>query len=195
MKTRSQRRRSRRRQELIDAAQQIIAQKGIAGLTVLEVTELADMAVGSFYTYFPSKEALLEAAIWEDMEDLGEPDPGWARGGISLEQLQGIQLLRTLKFFEAHRALMQAVFGPGGSPEQFYRGIRMMERGIADNLRLVGGIPEERIDWIATLLGGIVSGGIRYLLAHPEITAEEMAGRIMQLLRPLTDYGPEQGES
>jgi AcrR family transcriptional regulator len=195
MKSRSQRRRDRRRQALINAAQQLIAQNGIASLTVLDVTDLADMAVGSFYTYFPSKEALLEAAIWEDMEGLGQPDPNWAQGGISPNQLQGVQLLRTLKFFEEHRALMQAVFGPGGSPEQFYRGIRMMERGITESLELMGFVPAERIDWIATLLGGIVSGGIRYLLDHPEVSAEEMTGRIMSLLRPLTDYTLAQPEA
>ncbi len=185
--SRSERRRRRRRQELIAAAQQIVAQKGIAGLTVLEVTEVADMAVGSFYTYFPSKEALLEAAIWEDLQRLGDPDDLEARG-LPLKQIHYIRLLQVFQFFESHRGLMQAVFGPNGSPEQFYRGIRLMERRIKASLQESLSLPDEVAEWMAVLLGGMTAGGIRYLLENPQVSAEEMTQRVLMLLRPLGDY-------
>ncbi len=185
--SRSERRRQRRRRELIAAAQQIVAQKGIAGLTVLEVTELTDMAVGSFYTYFPSKEALLEAAIWEDLQRLDDPDDLESLG-LPLEEIHYIRLLQIFQFFETHRGLMHAVFGPNGSPEQFHRGIRLMERRIMANLQESLSLTEDVAEWMSMLLSGMIAGGIRYLLENPQVSAEEMTKRVLLLLRPLEDY-------
>ncbi|GEM_PF-2653311 len=185
--SRSERRRRRRRQELIAAAQQIVAQKGVADLTILEVTEVADMAVGSFYTYFPSKEALLEAAIWEDLQRLSDPDDLEAQG-LPLEQIHHIRLLQIFQFFERHRSLMRAVFGPNGSPEQFHRGIRLMERRMMANLQESLSLTEDVAEWMSMLLSGMIAGGIRYLLENPQVSAEEMTHRTLLLLRPLEDY-------
>jgi len=187
--SRSERRRSRRRQEIIDAARQIIAEKGLAGLTVQDVTETADMAVGSFYTYFPSKEALIEAAVWEDLQRLGAPDNPLVQG-MAIETRRQAQLLQVFKFVEDHRDLMAAVFGPGGAPEQFERALSLIETRTAEGLRRTTQLPEDAIQWITPLLGGLIAGGIRYLLANPEASAEELTLRTLSLLRPIADQIP-----
>lgn len=51
----------RRRGDLLDAARQIVLEKSVAGLTVDEVTTRAEVAKGTFYLYFRSKEQLLAA--------------------------------------------------------------------------------------------------------------------------------------
>lgn len=186
---RSERRRHRRRQKIIAAARQIIAEKGVSGLTVQNVTEAVDMAVGSFYTYFPNKEALLEAAIWEDLQQLGNPDNPLVQGLPAAERRQ-MQLLMMYSFVEKHRGLMQAVFGSGGPTEQFERGLALIESRTAEGIRRTTAIPEAVIQWIAPLLGGLIAGGIRYLLAHPEVSAEEMAMRTAILLRPMAEFDP-----
>ncbi len=187
MTSRSQRRRSRQRQRLIDAARRIIAQKGLAGLTVQAVTEEADMAVGSFYTYFPNKEALIEAAIWDDLKRLGEPDDLLAQG-LPLDQVHAQRLLRIFQFFEDHRDLMRAVFGPDGAPEQFNRGVKLMETTMAATMEEELGLPAEATSWIAALLSGMIAGGLRYLLEHPEVSAQEMTQRMLTLLHPLHQH-------
>ena len=53
-----------RREELLDAAQQLFLDKGIAATSIDDIASAADVAKGTFYLYFPSKEALL-AAIQE----------------------------------------------------------------------------------------------------------------------------------
>jgi len=181
---RSERRRQRQRQRLIDAAQKIIAQKGLAGLTVQDVTEEADMAVGSFYTYFPNKDALIEAAVWDELQELRAPDDLMARG-LPIDQIHFLRLLRSFQFFESHRSLMQAVFGPEGPPEQYNRGIRLMEESLVEGLQETMKLPEEQALWMAPLLAGMIAGGLRYLIAHPEVSAEEMAQRVNSLLRPI----------
>jgi len=187
--SRSERRRSRRRQRLIDAAREIIARKGLAGLTVQDVTEEADMAVGSFYTYFPNKDALIEAAVWEDLEELRSLE-GVLAEGYALETAPALRLRRIYEFFDKHRNLMQAVFGPDGSPEQFHRGMRLMEESLVEGLQEIWGLDEAHAAWIAPLLAGMLAGGLRYMLAHPEVSAEEMTLRTLSLLRPLTERMP-----
>jgi len=68
--TRTERQRLRTRRSLMDAGRTLIASKGVAGLRIQEITEQADIALGSFYNYFGSKEELLEAVITESLSDL-----------------------------------------------------------------------------------------------------------------------------
>ncbi len=50
-----------RRQELMDAAVRVFADKGISRTTVSDITDSAGVAKGTFYLYFDSKEQLLGA--------------------------------------------------------------------------------------------------------------------------------------
>lgn len=68
--TRADRARLRTRRSLLDAGRMLIAAKGLAGLRIQDITEQADVALGSFYNYFQSKEELLEAVITESLSDL-----------------------------------------------------------------------------------------------------------------------------
>jgi AcrR family transcriptional regulator len=78
--TRGARRRERTRGRLTDAARALIAEKGVAGLRIQEITESADVALGSFYNHFESKEELVEAIVGESLAALAaavaEGEPG-----------------------------------------------------------------------------------------------------------------------
>lgn len=50
-----------RRQDLMDAAVRVFKDKGIARTTVSDITTAADVAKGTFYLYFDSKDQLLGA--------------------------------------------------------------------------------------------------------------------------------------
>jgi AcrR family transcriptional regulator len=50
-----------RRQDLLDAALHVFAEKGISRTTVSDITEAAGVAKGTFYLYFESKEHLVAA--------------------------------------------------------------------------------------------------------------------------------------
>jgi len=69
--SRLDRKRERTRQRLIDAGRSLIAEKGVAGLRIQEITASADVALGSFYNYFPTKEDLVEAVVSESLDMLG----------------------------------------------------------------------------------------------------------------------------
>ena len=61
---RVQRRKERTRAALIKAAQAFIA-AGKLNVPVLDITQAADVGIGSFYNYFDSKEQLFQSALYE----------------------------------------------------------------------------------------------------------------------------------
>jgi AcrR family transcriptional regulator len=67
---RLERRKARTRAALIQAAQGFIA-AGNPNVPILDITQAADVGLGSFYNHFQSKEELFEAAVEEVMEVLG----------------------------------------------------------------------------------------------------------------------------
>lgn len=70
--TRTDRRRERTRGKLTDATRELIAAKGVAGLRIQEITERADVALGSFYNHFESKEAVVEAVVADSLQGIAE---------------------------------------------------------------------------------------------------------------------------
>ncbi|MDW8052519.1 MAG: TetR/AcrR family transcriptional regulator [Armatimonadota bacterium] len=66
--SRRERRREATRQRLIEAALALMQQKPFEQVTVEEIAELADVAKGTFFSYFPTKEHLLHAYI-RDLTD------------------------------------------------------------------------------------------------------------------------------
>jgi AcrR family transcriptional regulator len=65
---RGSRRRALTRRALTGAAAELIAEKGVAGLRIQEITERADVALGSFYNHFKTKDELVEAVVAETIE-------------------------------------------------------------------------------------------------------------------------------
>jgi AcrR family transcriptional regulator len=68
--TRTERRKARTRANLVRAAQQLIAE-GRTSVAILEITQLADVGMGSFYNHFESKEELFQAAVEDALERHG----------------------------------------------------------------------------------------------------------------------------
>ncbi|MFZ5528756.1 MAG: TetR/AcrR family transcriptional regulator [Pseudomonadota bacterium] len=62
---RGARRKRDTRARLLGAALRLMADKGVDGVAINEITEAADVGFGSFYNHFPSKEAVYEALITE----------------------------------------------------------------------------------------------------------------------------------
>jgi AcrR family transcriptional regulator len=60
---RVKRRKERTRAALLAAARRLFAARGVDATTVAEIAEEADIAVGSFYNYFSSKDELLAALL------------------------------------------------------------------------------------------------------------------------------------
>ena len=60
-----------RREQLIDAAIEVIATDGLAGATTRAITDQAGLALGAFHYVFDSKDELLDAVIQRVVADIG----------------------------------------------------------------------------------------------------------------------------
>jgi len=63
--SRIERRQQRTRTALMEAARRITAEKGVDGLTIRDLSDEVDIAMGSFYTYFETKDELLTEVVRE----------------------------------------------------------------------------------------------------------------------------------
>lgn len=69
---RNARRKRETRERLLDAALRLMAERGMGGVAINEITEAADVGFGSFYNYFESKEAIYDALIKQVFDDFGD---------------------------------------------------------------------------------------------------------------------------
>lgn len=63
--TRTERRQRESRSKLLWATLSTVARDGVNGASILDITTRADVAIGSFYNYFESKEAAIHAVVAE----------------------------------------------------------------------------------------------------------------------------------
>jgi AcrR family transcriptional regulator len=66
------RKREAARQRLIEAAAQLISERGIEGLRLREICAVADIGMGSFYSHFATKEELVEAVVADHVGAVAE---------------------------------------------------------------------------------------------------------------------------
>jgi AcrR family transcriptional regulator len=87
--SRSERRAAARRQQILDGAAQVFADKGFARATTKEIAEAADVSEGTIYNYFDSKRDLLMGLMTRVAEtQLAGAGPRAAEEGR--EQLEGL---------------------------------------------------------------------------------------------------------
>ncbi|MDN5698870.1 MAG: TetR/AcrR family transcriptional regulator [Kocuria sp.] len=66
------RRRARTRAKLLDAARWLVADRGLAAVTMTDVSAAAELATGTVYNYFPSLEELLSTMIYGEIDSVGD---------------------------------------------------------------------------------------------------------------------------
>lgn len=69
---RGARRKRETRARLLEAALELMAERGVEGVAINEITEAADVGFGSFYNHFKSKEAIYDALIDSVFEEFGQ---------------------------------------------------------------------------------------------------------------------------
>lgn len=56
--------------EILESARRAFAEKGFDGASMQDIARKAGMSVGNFYRYFPSKSAIVEALIAQDLKEM-----------------------------------------------------------------------------------------------------------------------------
>jgi AcrR family transcriptional regulator len=134
--TRTERQRERTRRQLLDAGRTLIAAKGVPGLRIQEITEQADIALGSFYNYFPSKEEFLEAVITESLSDLASATISNVDDTTDPAEVVALANLRVIRLAYAEPDFARLIVNIGHSEALFGAAVHpharvAVERGIA----------------------------------------------------------------
>jgi AcrR family transcriptional regulator len=135
---------------ILDAAEQVFAQRGFTGGTTNHIAEQAGVSIGSLYQYFPNKEAimmgLMERHLAEEQTHLAEHMRGPSDRNIQpRELLRGlISTMVSEQMIDPgfHRVLIEAVLG---SPAVMHRGREVLDRVVEE----LAGLIEEQLDGMA----------------------------------------------
>ena len=160
---RRDRRRERTRSQLTRAAQVLIAEKGVAGLRIADITEAADVGRGSFYNYFDSKEDLVAAIVSEAVQALA------ARVMMELPDTDDPAVRASV----ADRRFIRLA----SSDSEFARLLVNLHRG--DDLFAAATLPYARI----ALEAGIESG--RFNASNLDVVLIMLAGGAFALIRAI----------
>ena len=104
---------SKRRHRVLEAAEALFHERGFAGSTISAVAARADLAVGTVYNYFSSKDVLFVAVLKRELERLGASDrvnPDLDAPGFVMEAFSGVLSLVEIHGRELWFEFMMAVF-------------------------------------------------------------------------------------
>jgi len=174
--------------KLLDAAAKEFGDRGFYEASISDITRRAGTALGSFYTYFDSKEAIFSALV----RDMSETVARTAAASVSPDS-SGVdrerEVLTAFLDFARHnkaiyRIIDEAEFADPASYRAHYEGAATriaarLEQGVAD--RSVRPGDNEVRAW--AIMGMNVFLGLRYGVWEDSRPSEEIAGAAEDLLR------------
>jgi AcrR family transcriptional regulator len=182
--------RGRRTQRaLLDAAAAEFGEKGFHESSIVSITIRAGVALGSFYTYFASKEALFKALV-QDMSGRvrAHVAPALAQSRGSALEAERVALLAFLTFAREHkeiyRIIDEAEFVAPDDWHAHYETTaqRILERLSAAHARgELAHAPSEAQAW--AIMGMNVFLGLRYVVMEEAADLEAVAASANQILR------------
>jgi AcrR family transcriptional regulator len=164
---RVERRKARTRANLLAAARHLFASRGVERTTIADIAENADIAVGSFYNYFRTKDGLLDALIEEALPEQ-----------LRLLQLRQVQVSDPAeKISIAHRHLVRVVRTDSDWAWllvrlEFPRRVAWSVLGDAARRDLLAGIQADRFRVTNPTLALNASGGALSAVIHAQLVGE-----------------------
>ena len=174
--------------KLLDAATEEFGEKGFHEASVSSITRRAGVALGSFYTYFDSKDALFRALVADMSEKVRTSARSALHEGMGALEIERAALAAFLRFAaehkEVYRIIDEAEFVDPASYREHYETIATR---IADRLRAGSDAGAFR-DGLGELEAWAVMGmnvfvGLRYVVwGGAEMGPDEVAAGVNRLL-------------
>ena len=177
--SRYERRKEKTRQDLLLAAKKVLAEKGYYGSKIVDIAHAADIGVGTFYLYYPTKDALFLELV-EDTARLLKNAIDTARATVTdpVEKIR-IANLTFFRFADTNRELFKIVFGHGNAFNELLRQVYALF--VADAAERVqegitqGAFRSLPVPIIANALVGIGAQVVSWWIEQEEFSVEEMA--------------------
>lgn len=185
------RRRARTRTDLLRAARQVFATRGYHDASIAEITEQADVGVGTFYLHFRDKDEAFTTLLEEGFQQLREQVKAAVQASRQRspdEPLLSIIMQAIFQHAYEQRDLFQIALTGGGlfAHVRAFRVQTVLTEALTRTLegyRTQGLLAEYDIPLLARFITGIITQGIVWWFEHDEPGPEAMAAQVLLLLR------------
>ena len=176
------RRKRRTRRQLVDAARRILVSRATTDVSIQDITDEADVGLGSFYNHFSSKAELFEVAAGEALEEYGQLLDESSAGLNDPAEIFALGVRRTAGLARTQPAVAQILVQAG---EAFL----VSDRGLAPRARrdIQRGIDAGRFtvasaDVALVATAGAVLTFVQVELASPDRFDDTSADALAELL-------------
>lgn len=180
---RGAKRRAKTRADLLAAARKVFAKKGYHDASILDITEAADVGVGTFYLHFADKDEAFNTLIDEVFHILEE------QVITEVRSHEAITLTVTVHSIFRHAYAQRDLFSIAlASGAQVSRTIRVEDTIAGGLIRVFEQVPQPEdlqgydIQLLARLVTGVIAQGIIWWFDQDEPGPEEMANNVLTLL-------------
>jgi AcrR family transcriptional regulator len=179
------RRKARTRADLLAAARQVFAARGYHEASIAEITETADVGVGTFYLHFRDKDEIFKTLLEEGLRDIREQVRAEAMK-VPVEQMLPAVIRFTLRYAYQKRDMFRIALTGGGLVMGEMRARVPLVEGFT---RIFAAAQERDLlgDYDAALLAqmvtGVVASAIVWWFEQDEPEPDVMADQVLRLLR------------
>src|SRR5579884_2074551 len=184
---RGARRKARTRADLLGAARQVFAAKGYHDTSIADITQAADVGVGTFYLHFRDKDDAFHTLLDEGFREMREQITSTLQQD---EHQHTIPLVIRTVFRHAyeHRELFQIALTGGGqfTRSRIFGAQSDLAQGLTYTLKsanINGLLDGYNIPLLARFITGIIIQGNFWWFEHDEPEPDEMADQVLKLLR------------
>ncbi len=178
----------RTRDRILAAAALEFGERGFHDAAITGITMRAGVALGSFYTYFDSKEALFRALVLSMSHDVRAHVAEAVKDAPDRLAAERIGLAAYIEFVRRHPELYRIIEEAQFVAEDAYRapsrrfvdGYRRALGGAAARGEITGGEDDETRAWV--LIGMSVFLGMRYGVWNADIPAQAVADTAIRLV-------------
>ena len=181
-----------KRKAILDAAQHVIAERGVGNSPTSAISKAAGVAEGSLFTYFANKDELLNELYLEMRRDFDRNLTAYPHDSDTATRLRyvwdtfvnlGIAQPRRLKVLRQLRATGKLL------KENERAGVMVLETLRATREAVEGGeFHDAPLEFMVLLLRAHAEATIEFILAHPELEAQSRELGFNLIWRGLTGH-------
>jgi AcrR family transcriptional regulator len=181
---RATRKRARTRVELLRAARQVFAKRGYHDASIAEITELADVAVGTFYLHFRDKDEIFTTMLADGMRVLRDQVIAEAEQ-VAPEHAFSTAIRAIFRHAYAERDLFQIALSGERHMAATLKAQSSMIDGFTrafERAQSMGLLQGFDVPLLARFITGILTQGIVWWFENDEPPPDVMADQVLRLL-------------
>ena len=185
--SRQDRRRARTRAELLRAAKRLLASKGFHATKITDIAAAADVGTGTFYLYFPTKEALFSELVKETALRAKEEMDRAKEPVADAREKARVAIETFFRFADRTRDVFKILFGHSAQFDELLRELHQVfiadvEENQASGVA-AGAFKPFRPTIVAQAIVGMLSQVTSWWLERDDISIEEITDTVHRMLQ------------